>query len=139
MTDTCGKTTSTLDFRRHLCEFEVSICFLHQKRRETSFLRLDGSIEFPSRGISASSIPTVHPNCAAHLFTMAYSFGVRCGVIESRSLCLSSPRKLHMPPLFSIATNLEWDLNWLSASKLSLNAGSMETAWLFFELAWIKR
>ncbi|CDS37595.1 serine protein kinase ATM [Echinococcus multilocularis] len=38
-----------------------------------------------------------------------------------------------------IATNLEWDLNWLSASKLSLNAGSMENAWLFFELAWIKR
>ncbi|EUB64032.1 Serine-protein kinase ATM [Echinococcus granulosus] len=38
-----------------------------------------------------------------------------------------------------IATNLEWDLNWLSASKLSLNAGLMENAWLFFELAWIKR
>ncbi|KAL5970596.1 Serine-protein kinase ATM [Taenia solium] len=46
---------------------------------------------------------------------------------------------MHVPSLISITTNLEWDLNWLSASKLSLNAGKVETAWLFFELAWIKR
>ncbi|VDM30897.1 unnamed protein product [Hydatigera taeniaeformis] len=54
-------------------------------------------------------------------------------------LCLFSPNILHVHSVFSITTTLEWDFDWLSASKLSLNAGSKENAWLFFELAWIKR